>query len=172
MSLEEVCSEEQLEELKQSAIEEPDWGDCEQDETDKCVAMITTDPKCDYICGSKGSAEDLQRIHDNCQLISSEQVDYNIGKAQEDHHQQTLDKRESMSFMSVKTVEEGIEWYRQNFPKIPEDLLEPMARWNFGDLSEITKKDVKNDKKRIKQGKKPKVVKGLEVKTGSFLVEF
>lgn len=174
-TLEEYCSEEQIKRLQKLAVEEPvvDLGtDCKQEDTGKCLAMMTTDPMCDYICGSKGAVEDLQRIQDNCKLISTEQVDYNICKAQKDHTETILDKRDSLSYMSVRSVEEGIDWYRNNFPKVPEELLEPMARWNFGNLSQITKKDVKNDNKRIKQGKKPKVMKCLEVKTGNFVVEF
>ena len=62
--------------------------------------------------------------------------------------------------------------YRQNFPQIPDDLYPIMARWNFGDLSLVTGKDVKNDKKRIARGKKAKMCKGLEVKTGPIVVKF
>ena len=46
-----------------------------------------------------------------------------------------------------------------------------MARWNWGDLSTLTKKDVKNDNKRIKKGKKPKQM-GLEVKRGTYKIDF
>ena len=47
-----------------------------------------------------------------------------------------------------------------------------MARWNFGDLSQITKKDIKNDKKRVSRGKKPKVIQGLQIKKGPIVVKF
>ena len=72
--------------------------------------------------------------------------------------------------MSVNSVEEGEDWYKQNFPRIPEELYGMMSRWSFGDLSSVTKKSVKNDKKRVKKGKKPK--QGVEIKTGKFVVEF
>ena len=73
--------------------------------------------------------------------------------------------------MNVKNVEEGADWYKKEFPKLPDDLCDIMARWNWGDLSTLTKKDVKNDNKRIKKGKKPKQM-GLEVKRGTYKIDF
>ena len=137
------------------------------------MAIIADDPKCSYICGSSGTEEDLKKIRQKVELISSQKIDYAVvTEAQKEHEEDVIDKRNSLSFMSVNNVDDGIEWYRQNFPKIPEELYPIMARWNFGDLSQVTKKDVKNDKKRVKQGKKPKVCQGLEVKKGPFVVEF
>lgn len=179
--IEKYCSDEQIKRLQKLAITEDQTADKEynlgedttQEETESSSAMITTDPKCDYICGSKGAAEDLKRMRDNYEIISTQGVDYAIvTEAQKEHQEQTIDKRNQLSYMSVNTVDEGIEWYRTNFPKVPEELLPMMARWNFGDLREVTKKDVKNDKKRVNQGKKPKVCNTLEVKHGNFVVKF
>ena len=160
----EELPQEQLEQLKQLAI-----GNHEQAPTDSRAAMITTDPKLNYICGSGGTQEDLLAMRKQFIKVA-DGIDYNI--VQKEHADDVVDKRSSLSFMNVKSVEEGIDWYRLNFPKIPDELLEPMARWNFGDLSQITKKDVKNDKKRIARGKKPKVCEGLKVKNGNFVVKF
>lgn len=160
----EELPQEQVEQLKQLAI-----GNHEQEPTESRSAMITSDPKLNYVCGSGGTQQDLEQMRKQFVRIA-DGIDYNI--VQKEHAEDVADKRSSLSFMNVKSVEEGIDWYRQNFPKIPEELLEPMARWNFGDLSQITKKDVKNDKKRIARGKKPKVCQGLEVKTGNFVVKF
>ena len=136
-------------------------------------ALFTNDPKTNYICGSSGTDEDLRRMRENYELISTQGVDYAIvEEAKIDHEDTTIDKRNSMSFMSVRSVEEGEVWYRENFPQIPEELYPIMARWNFGDLNTLTKKAVKNDKKRVKQGKKPKECGGLEVKKGPFVVKF
>ena len=43
----------------------------------------------------------------------------------------------------MKTIEEGIEWYRTFDPKIPEEILPIMARWNWGNLATLTKKQIK-----------------------------
>jgi hypothetical protein len=83
------------------------------------------------------------------------------------------DKRNQLSFMNVKTIEEGAEWYKKEFPQLPDQITEIMARWNWGDLSQLTKKKVKQDKKKIAQGKtKVKHYYGLEQKQGKFVVSF
>ena len=38
-----------------------------------------------------------------------------------------------LSFLQIQTEEEGIEWYKLNYPKIPEDLLPIIARYHWGD---------------------------------------
>lgn len=152
----------------------------EREPTVKCCAMITTDPKCNYLLGSKGTEGDLALGSDK-EIISTDLVDYNIvseeySKLETESDTKPIldesdDKRNSMSYMSVNCVEEGVEWYRKNFPKVPDELLEPMARWSFGDLSKISRRAVKNDKKRTDKGKKSNLG-GLAVKTGNFVVEF
>ena len=52
-----------------------------------------------------------------------------------------------LSFIQIKTEEEGIEWYKKHYPKIPDDLLPIIARYNWGEP--ITKKGIKNEKKKI-----------------------
>ena len=145
-----------------------------QEPTTDRHALITDDPKCEYVCGSAGTDEDLRRMREQYSLISTQGVDYAIvTEAQAEHEEDTIDKRNSMSFMSVSNLEEGEVWYRQNFPHMPDELYPIMARWNFGDLSKLTKKQVKNDKRRVARGKKPQTCDfGLEVKKGPFVVEF
>ena len=164
--------EPQLEELKRKAIEP-----VEIEKTEKRSLIVTDDPKLNYKFGSSGT--DIDIVYD--EVTPLHKVDYNIITEEEAEkelnsdtksiEEDTADKRNSLSYMSVNSVEEGIEWYRANFPKVPDDLLPLMARWSFGDLSEVTKKSIKNDTKRVKQGKKPKQ-KGLEVKQGPFVLEF
>tara|TARA_R100001509_G_C4795567_1_gene191306 strand:+ start:92 stop:676 length:585 start_codon:yes stop_codon:yes gene_type:complete len=155
--------------------------------TDKYKYMVTTDPGCNYLIGSKGVDEDMELIKDNTKVMTTtnspidyaitqtppEPVEINLGGCDPTWEANEIDKRDTLSYMSVKTIEEGEEWYRQNFPQVPDELYSIMARWNWGDLSEITKKDIKNDKKRVARGKKPKKEPvALERKTGNFIIEF
>ncbi len=62
-----------------------------------------------------------------------------------------------LSFLQINNEEQGLEWYRKNYPKIPDDLLPIIARYHWGEP--ITKKALKNEKKKItkklnKQGEK------------------
>jgi len=54
-----------------------------------------------------------------------------------------------ISFIQIKSEEEGIEWYKIHYPKIPDDLLPIIARYHWGEP--ITKKCIKNEKKKIKK---------------------
>lgn len=123
--------------------------------------LRTEDPKAQYICGTKGFEEDVET-----EFTHISKVDYSIG-AQDDKDNLEEDQpetRKNLSFLTVKTVEEGVEWYREYDPKIPEDLLPVMARWSFGDLSSITKKQIKNEKKKEKKKKKKDDKRGITVR--------
>ena len=138
-------------------------------------AVYTTDSKLNYLFGSQGVKEDMSAAQNEIIMVDDNRIDYAIkevsGLDKEDDLPAELDQRDTISYMSVNSIEEGIEWYKQNFPKVPEELYPIMARWNWGDLKDITKKDVKNNKKRIKQGKKSKI-EGLTSKSGNFVVDF
>tara|TARA_R110000803_G_scaffold71894_1_gene135336 strand:- start:3 stop:494 length:492 start_codon:yes stop_codon:yes gene_type:complete len=137
--------------------------------------IYTEDPKLNYLFGSQGVKGDMDAAQNEIIMTGDNRIDYAIKEVTEldtEDNSQEIDKRDTISFMSVNSIDEGVEWYKQNFPKVPEELYPVMARWNWGDLNTITKKDVKNDKKRIKQGKKPKVCEGLTSKQGNFIVSF
>ena len=63
-----------------------------------------------------------------------------------------------LSFIQIKSEEEGVEWYKIHYPKIPDDLLPIIARYHWGDP--ITKKSVKNEKKKLRK-KQQKTMGGL-----------
>jgi len=84
-------------------------------------------------------------------------------------------KQKKLSYIQVQNVEQGSEWYRKEFPKLPDDLCNIMARWNWGELDTLTKKKLKNDKKKIKTGKankKTKQLYNLDIKQGNFVLDF
>jgi hypothetical protein len=64
-----------------------------------------------------------------------------------------------ISYINIKSEEEGLLWYRKNYPKIPDDLLPIISRYHWG--AKITNKNLKKEKKR---NKKKEVPKGLEIK--------
>ena len=58
-----------------------------------------------------------------------------------------------ISFLNIKTEEEGLFWYRKNYPKIPDDLLPIIARYHWGD--NINKATIKKEKKKNKKKEVP-----------------
>ena len=74
-----------------------------------------------------------------------------------------------MSYLQIKTVEAGTEWYKAN-SKYPDEVCEMMAKYEWGDLSRTTKKEFKNIKKKT-QRKKEKGP-GLTIKRGPVVLPF
>lgn len=121
--------------------------------------LLTDDNKCNFICGYSPEPE---IIANNVEIISKDKVDYMISNEPEPEESiikkegSTEDLQKTISYLSVKSVEEGIEWYRNQFPKIPEELLPLMSRWNFGNLKDETKKSIKNQRKKYNKKIKQK----------------
>tara|TARA_R110000782_G_scaffold51796_1_gene111498 strand:- start:294 stop:806 length:513 start_codon:yes stop_codon:yes gene_type:complete len=160
--------------------------------------MITDDNKLNFMCGfNPEPIGNAGLIADNKEYISLNKVDYMLEtnpkismeisdepepeiilKTKEDIpiydiKKDTEDKQKTLSYLSVKSVEEGIEWYQKEFPKLPDELYEMMSRWNFGDLNQITKKELKNKKKKDKKKRlKKDIQSGLKVEQKPVLITF
>tara|TARA_R110000824_G_scaffold109553_1_gene257236 strand:+ start:10363 stop:10857 length:495 start_codon:yes stop_codon:yes gene_type:complete len=105
-------------------------------------------PKLNYIFGEQEIKE----------IISTSPCDYEIpcevlNKNSKVEHTQGL----PVSFLQIKTEEEGLEWYRTHYPKLPEELLPVIARYHWGEP--MTKKALKNEKKKIMKKKQYEGVK-------------
>ena len=60
------------------------------------------------------------------------------------------------SFFMIKEgeIQKGKDWYLNHDPKLPNEIAEMMARYNWGDLKYMTKKSAKNQRKKLsKKGK-------------------
>jgi len=124
--------------------------------------LFTDNDKTNFVCGY---SPEPKLIAETTEIIDTNKIDYMLNNEPEPEDyvsNEMKDKQKTISYLSVKSVEEGIEWYRKEFPKLPEELLPLMARWNWGDLSNETKKSVKN--KRKKQAKKEKPTFKIEHK--------
>ena len=73
-----------------------------------------------------------------------------------------------LSFIQITNEKDGAVWYKNNYPRIPDDLIPIIARYHWGEP--ITKKGIRNEKKKII--KKGKEQKGLQIKKGPVFVEF
>ena len=72
-----------------------------------------------------------------------------------------------LSFLQINNTQDGMLWYKKNYPKIPDDLLPIIARYHWGDP--ITKKSIKNERKKLqKKMNKPE----FKVEHKKFVVDF
>lgn len=87
--------------------------------------------------------------------ISAEQLNKNRKDGKEIHKDPL-----PLSFLNIKNEEEGLIWYRKNYPKIPDDLLPIIARYHWG--TKINKNVLKKETRR---NKKKKVPVGMTMKS-------
>ena len=98
-----------------------------------------SNPKLSYLMGKAEQEKEYIDITKYDYEIPPEQ----LNKTSKHKHTEGL----PISFLQIKTEEEGIDWYANNYPKIPADLLPIIARYHWGEP--ITKKGLKNERKKI-----------------------
>jgi len=157
-----------------------------------CRIGVGKDPRYEKI-GNVDFVEEWKKPNGNIELVNTrnEKLTYTIGNNLEENTEytagkfmdyyvsaETLNEKSNnniihkdplpISFLQINNEIDGINWYRENYPKIPEELLPVIARYHWGEP--ITKKAVKNEKKKLK--KKINKINGVQHKTGTFIVDF
>ena len=72
-----------------------------------------------------------------------------------------------LSFLQIRSEIDGMEWYKKNYPKMPDELLPIIARYHWGEP--ITKKGIKKEKKKIE---KDLASRGLSVSNKNHILNF
>lgn len=133
--------------------------------------ILADDDRLNYCFMKLEDIENPNSVYKEPEWLDKELIDYDIvvKKGQEDTDELigTLDKTLPSSYFTIKTVEEGVDWYLKKNPDLPESVAEIMARYTWGDKQEKTTPE--NVSKKKKKKKKPD---GLEVKKGKFLIDF
>ena len=101
------------------------------------------DPKLSFMFGKEVDETQYTYMDKYDYQVPVETLNKNKEEGDKGFHKDGL----PLSFINIQTEEEGIEWYMKHYPKIPTDLLPIIARYHWGEP--ITKKGVKNEKKKI-----------------------
>ena len=125
-----------------------------------------TDAKASYTLLSP-DAEDYNPA--SVEWVSGEKLDYNLVAPESFERKPGGHGGLPMSYLQIKTVEAGTEWYKAN-SKYPDEVCEMMAKYEWGDLSRTTKKEFKNIKKKTQRKKAKGPV--FTVKRGPVVVPF
>ena len=104
--------------------------------------VTTTIPEASYVVGTDGADKDLALAKQ--EYTDLEKVDYNVDADK-------VKEPVPMSYLSVSTLEEGEEWYKQHYPQMPEELLPMLSRYSFGDLGNWTHKELADYKNTCKK---------------------
>eukprot|EP01045_Picozoa_sp_COSAG04_P007196 COSAG04_NODE_370_length_15729_cov_5.743506_9_plen_149_part_00 len=132
----------------------------------KQVQYWATDPKAGYTLVHP-EAGDYNPA--SVEWVSGDKVDYNLVAPQSFAQKPGGQAGLPMSYLQIKTVEAGTEWYKAN-TRYPDEVCEMMAKYEWGDLKRTTKKEFKNQKK--KTAKKKAKAPTFSVKRGHVVVPF
>ena len=137
----------------------------------KCrnVLIQSNDPRFNYNFNHPDDIDNFEKLPD---IIQLSQYDYSVVK--DDGDEANLPALTPLSLLaSTQSLEDMEEWYRQKYPRMPEEFHGIMARYSCGQT--LTKKETKNaikkyNKKNKKKGLDPPV--GLTMAKGNYSLSF
>ena len=131
----------------------------------------SNDSRLNYCFIKKDQLEDNVNLRPALpEWLDKDLIDYDIVvKKEDDDDNHTvgmgkLDTTLPASYCAIKTIEEGMCWYRQKHPNLPEEFYEVIARYTWGQEDKHDVKKVKNKRKNKSQQ--------LKVSKGQFKVPF
>jgi len=140
------------------------------------VVFHTTDDRLNYIIGSMGEELDMKRkIYDDHFRPDYDAFDYKICDDNNKHISDVgnrSDHTPPMSFFAIDNVADGIEWYRNKYPQMPDIVCETCAREKWGTIPK-NRGEIRAEKKAlVKAKKKEEKNVGLTIKRGTVSVPF
>ncbi|WP_286931451.1 hypothetical protein [Marinobacter sp.] len=113
--------------------------------------------------------EDIENFHELPDIIDLSKYDYSI----------KLDNGDDANLPSLVPIsqaqagdrlDELASWFREKYPRLPDEYHGILARYSTGQL--LTKKQTKNELKKLDKKPNRKEPVGLEIRQGKFLVDF
>jgi len=126
----------------------------------------STDSKASYTLIDK-NAEDYNPA--SVEWVPGSRVDYNLVAPESFEKKPGGHAGLPMSYLQINSVEAGTEWYKAN-TKYPDEVCEMMAKYEWGDLKYTTKKEFKNQKKKVERKKKKP--QGMTIRRGPIVLPF
>ena len=101
-------------------------------------------------------------------LLDLDKIDYGLKIC--DGNKTFISPTMPISLAQIKTIEEGTEWFKKKYPNLPSEYWSIMAKYYFKEP--LTKKQLKNELKKEKKGKKSKELQGLQIVQRKVKIEF
>lgn len=130
------------------------------------VLIACNDARFNYVFSQEQSIKDFEQTEE---VITLDQYDYSVKRDQGTDTKLPGIVPVSMiqASSSLETMEE---WYRQKHPELPDEYWGIMARYSTG--QQLTKKDTKNELKKMKKKKNKKAPVGMSVAYGQYEISF
>ena len=147
------------------------------------AAIITDDPRLNYMIAKPDPSEfeplpeGVCGIAPNTSTTTIDKYDFYVPLPDDPAVKSVHEEPLLLSFLQIKEgdIDAGMNWYRHHYPKLPDELIEIMARYNFGDLKYATRKSIRNNTKKFKKknnNTNPDFTKGLTKTEGPIVVQF
>ena len=137
------------------------------------VMLHTTDDRANFIIGSMGEELDMKRkMYDEKYRPDYDRFDYNIANKNNKEiadFGNKIDHIPPMSFFAIDNVADGIAWYQEKYPEMPDLVIETCARQQWGSIPK-NRGEVRAEKKANKKLEKKE--KGLNVKKEKVELDF
>lgn len=130
------------------------------------IIIETDDPRINFTFMKKENIIDFQK---NPDIFYTDRIDYSV-KVGEAGGESLLEKVVPLSFFDVNTLEGGIAWFREKYPKLPPEYHEIMAKYQFE--APYNKKQLKNAMKKLNKKGQNKEIDGLQIIRNKTLVNF
>ena len=130
------------------------------------IIIETDDPRINFTFMKKENIIDFQK---NPDILYTDRLDYSI-KVGERGETSLLEKTVPLSFFDVKTLEDGIFWFKEKYPNLPTEYHEIMAKYQFE--APYNKKYLKNAMKKLNKKGQNKEIDGLQIIRNKTLVNF
>ena len=132
----------------------------------KHIYIQSNDPRFNY---GFHKEDDIKEFNKQPEVVNLAQYDYSF--IRDDSNDKRLpDLISTTELASFQNLDDMEEFYRQKHPNLPDEYYGVMARYSTG--NPITKKEVKNSAKKVKNNPKKKLPVGMSVAYGEYTIDF
>lgn len=113
--------------------------------------------------------EDIEKFNELPDIITMEKYDYLL-KVDDGDDMNLPSLIPASQAASADRLDDLANWFAEKYPRLPSEYHGIMARYSSGQL--MTKKQTKNELKKLNKKPNKKVPVGLEIRQGKFNLEF
>ena len=130
------------------------------------IIECNEDPRLNFTFMKK---DDILNFEQNPDLLYTDSINY--GVVTKSGGDDKLDNVVSLNFFDINNIVDGKAWFKEKYPKLPEEYWEIMAKYQFDEP--FTKKQLKNAVKKLsKKGKTKENIEGLKITRNKVLISF
>ena len=136
------------------------------DKVSTIMLDCSEDPRLNFTFMKQDKIDNFHKDIDH--LLDLDKIDYGLKIC--DGDKTFISPTMPISLAQIKTIEEGTEWFKKKYPNLPSEYWSIMSKYYFKEP--LTKKQLKNELKKEKKGKKSKALQGLQIVQRKVKIDF